>query len=452
MTQKTRILLEVGHTAKSNLNTGIQRVVRNIAARMIELAPRHGVEVVLVAVTDAGLVPVSLDRPPAAAAPASSALRWWRDYLLGIVRASRQLVAALVPSPRVRSWLLASRHEPGISRWLVGLLQRAGLVRGLPVAPGAPAGLAIDPARDQLLLLDSSWMDNIWPSVKRLREQGLEVGAVSYDLIPLSHPQFCDEGLVGAFAHWMDQGLGLVDRYYCISRATRDELRHYITTQRGADRVPPMDVFQMGATVVTGSGDAAAPVRDGLAQCLGEGEHVYLSVSTLEPRKNHGLLLDAFDRLWAQGLPVRLLLVGKVGWKVDALMRRIHTHPMLGKRLFFFSDLSDDELVQAYRGAHCLLFPSFVEGYGLPIIEALHNGLPVMASDTPVHREVGGDRIGYFPVDAPEALAALVTRLEADGIPAALRPVPGQAPTWEASAASLLACLTVRPAAAQEAP
>lgn len=445
---KKRILIEVGHTAKSNLNTGIQRVVRNLAREMTALGPRFGVEVVECAVLGLELQPVTLRPVPAVAPPTprrpsvlQRTVRWWRAYVLGIVRAARLLAAALVPSTRLRAWMLAGRHEPGLSRGVVSLLRpvKRWLTGGPPPAPaGAPATLQPDPARDVLLLLDSSWMDDIWPGVEAIRARGVPVAGVYYDLIPVSHPQFCDDHLVKVFSKWLDEGLGNVDHCFCISDFTRQVIRGYFTEHLPGQPLPGLHVFQMGATVVSGGVPDAAQVRPELLDCLGGGEPVCLTVSTLEPRKNHGLLLDAFDRLWARGLPVRLCLVGKVGWKVDALMHRIRTHPQLGQRLFFFSDLSDDELVHAYRQSFCLLFPSFIEGYGLPIIEALHNGLPVLASDTPIHREVGGDRIGYFPVDDPDALAAEVEHLVRQGMPERLRPTPGQAPSWQASAASLM--------------
>ncbi|MEM8119924.1 glycosyltransferase, partial [Morganella morganii] len=98
---------------------------------------------------------------------------------------------------------------------------------------------------------------------------------------------------------------------------------------------------------------------------------VFLMVSTIEPRKNHGYLLDAFERAWAQGSQARLCIAGRIGWKCEALVERVRQHPELNKRLFMFNDLSDKSLEYAYSHAASLVFPSYVEGFGLPLVEAM---------------------------------------------------------------------------------
>lgn len=447
MTLSRRILLEVGYTEQSGLNTGIQRVVRNLATTMVALAPRYGLEVVTVAIVGDKLSPVSISQSisqgSAPMAPVRRYVGAVKQYVLGVARALRQLAAALIPVPSARRFLMAPRNEPGLSMWLTRALtaSRRRLARGRH-EPGAtgPVEIVPDASRDTLVLLDSSWMQDIWPAVARIREAGVPVAGVFYDLIPISHPQFCDEVLVKAFRAWFAGGVGMIDRYFSISRTTSQALEAHLACYPQPATRPRFDVFQMGATVPQLASWTAASVRNSLRETFSAGGagHVYLTVSTLEPRKNHALLLDAFDRLWADGMNVRLCLVGKVGWKVDALMNRIRSHPELGRRLLHFHDLSDEELVFAYRQAHCLLFPSFIEGFGLPIVEALHHGLPVMASDTAVHREVGGERIAYFPVDDPAELARRIGELEKTGIPAFMRPEKGRMPTWTDSAVSLL--------------
>lgn len=436
-----RILLEVGYTEQSGLNTGIQRVVRNLATTMVTLAPQYGVEVVTVAIAGDKLAPVSISQ--SISRPGASPMAPLKQYVLGVVRALRQLAAALVPVQAARSFLMAPRHEPGLSMWLARswAASRRLLAGNRNQTAAAGSGeIVLDASRDTLLLLDSSWMQDIWPAVARVRDAGVPVAGVIYDLIPISHPQFCDEVLVKAFRAWFAASVGMVDRYFSISRATSQALEAHLATCPPCATKPTFDVFQMGATVPQLASWSAASVRDKLKDAFSADApaHTYLTVSTLEPRKNHALLLDAFDRLWADGVNVRLCLVGKVGWKVDALMNRIRSHPEFGRRLLHFHDLSDEELVFAYRQAHCLLFPSFIEGFGLPIVEALHHGLPVMASDTPVHREVGGERLAYFPVDDPAALARRIKELEKSGIPAFMQPRTGGMPTWKDSAASLL--------------
>jgi alpha-1,2-rhamnosyltransferase len=152
-----------------------------------------------------------------------------------------------------------------------------------------------------------------------------------------------------------------------------------------------------------------------------------LAVSTIEPRKNHRYLLDAFELLWAQQSPARLCIIGRVGWKCEALIKRIEAHPELGQRLFMFNQLDDSGLEYAYARAKALVFSSHDEGFGLPLVEAMQRGLPAMGSDIPVFHEVGGEFMAYFDLQAPQTLADLVTQFERSGE----FPAPGRLEDWQ---------------------
>ena len=162
-------------------------------------------------------------------------------------------------------------------------------------------------------------------------------------------------------------------------------------------------------------------------------------VSTIEPRKNHVYLVDAFEKIWADGGQVALCIVGKVGWKCADLVHRITQHPELGKRLFMFNDLSDTELERCYQQSKALVFPSFVEGFGLPLVEAMQRGLPAFASDIAVFREVGGEFLAYFDIGDPASLAHSVLAFESSGQFPAQKPVSDWAwPGWKESAQELV--------------
>jgi alpha-1,2-rhamnosyltransferase len=178
--------------------------------------------------------------------------------------------------------------------------------------------------------------------------------------------------------------------------------------------------------------------RDG-RRCFGRG-------ATVEPRKNHALLLDTFEHLWADGIDARLLIFGRLGWRSDALARRMREHVQSGRLLVWFEAGADVELDYAYRHVSALIFASRCEGFGLPLVEAMHYGLPVFASDIDVFHEIGGDYPTYFSLDDPRALdAVLRQRLElVASIP------PGRAParewlSWADSARMLLEKVTSAP-------
>jgi glycosyltransferase involved in cell wall biosynthesis len=97
------------------------------------------------------------------------------------------------------------------------------------------------------------------------------------------------------------------------------------------------------------------------------------------------------------------------------MIRRIKKHPRFKKNIFMFNKVSDTELSYCYRNSKALIFPSLAEGFGLPIVEALRHGLPVLASDIPIHREAGGDFCTYFDINDPESLAKIIVNIEKEG-------------------------------------
>ena len=125
---------------------------------------------------------------------------------------------------------------------------------------------------------------------------------------------------------------------------------------------------------------------------------VFLMVGTLEPRKNHAYVLDAFEELWRCGENISLCIIGKVGWKCSDIIDRIYTHGQFGKSLFYFYDAVDEELAFCYENCEAVIFASVTEGFGLPLVEAMSFGRSVLVSDIPVFREIGENYPVYFPL------------------------------------------------------
>ena len=132
-------------------------------------------------------------------------------------------------------------------------------------------------------------------------------------------------------------------------------------------------------------------------------------VGTLEPRKGHAQTLAAFEQLWAEGVEVNLVIVGKHGWMVEDLIERLQYHPELGKRLFWLDGISDEYLEKVYSASSCLIAASYGEGFGLPLIEAAQHNVPIIARDIPVFREVAGGHAFYFDSKKENDLAKIVS-------------------------------------------
>lgn len=134
-----------------------------------------------------------------------------------------------------------------------------------------------------------------------------------------------------------------------------------------------------------------------------------ICVGTIEPRKRHSLLIDAFGRV-ADKVPHDLILIGRPGWgdlQLDELIRARN----LGNRVFWVRDATDAQLADYYQKADWLITASSYEGFNLPILEALSSGTPVLASDLDVHREVAGEAGVFFDIDVDSLADVLVTTL-----------------------------------------
>ncbi len=268
---------------------------------------------------------------------------------------------------------------------------------------------------ERLVLLDSSWHAELFQHVERLHKQGVRVTAVIYDTIPIRHPQFCEESLITPFSAWLDKITTVADSYLSISNAEKKLVQSEISERNGTEYFQDrsIDYFYLGADFR--KPDSSQPIRENVLNTLNkkisEGP-VYIAVGTVEPRKNHRYMLDEFDLLWEKGSSASLVIIGRVGWMSDALIKRINKHDRLNKNLFFYNDLNDSELELFYSKATALLFTSKAEGFGLPIVEALQKNIPVICSDIEVFREIGQDYCFYVDIDRQASLAGLIEELQ----------------------------------------
>ncbi|MBW2448638.1 MAG: glycosyltransferase family 4 protein [Deltaproteobacteria bacterium] len=433
-----RIWIECTRTYFRGGNTGIQRVVRNVVRESVDAGPRRGVACQPLVWAGFGAV-----RPHRALRVRGHWVSEVRDVLMAALGAVGGAAKRVVPLRlwgwlsglaegrgrlrRFRTWLLdwlrpAIHHLAGVAAFPFEFLGR----RTVDLGPG-----------DLLLLLDAGWgIAGMERMIARARARGARVGLVVHDLIPIDHPAVCSFS-TRSFGTWLDAALESADFVVSVSDATRARLLRHWEEQGRRPADLPTGVFRLGAELdLAGQGGG---VRLALGQVLDSESPLYLSVGTLEPRKNHRLLLDAFEGLWAEGSDARLVLVGRAGWGWEYLRDRIQAHPERGRRLFVFEDLSDAELARLYERATAVVCASFAEGFGLPVVEALTRGVPVFASNIPSHLEVGGKHCVYFDHRSPSSLLRALTDFEARGLPDHVKPAETfRWPDWWESTVELL--------------
>ncbi len=164
-------------------------------------------------------------------------------------------------------------------------------------------------------------------------------------------------------------------------------------------------------TVILGPGSVSVETRGEPPE--GAPERYVLHVGTLEPRKSLPTLLEAWRLLRAGNIAPRLptlVLCGRLGWKSDGLKREIDAARAEGW-LMHYGYLPDQQVAALYRGALLVALPSIYEGFGLPAVEAMMAGAPLICSDIPVLREVAGDAAVYVPAERPERWAASLKRV-----------------------------------------
>ena len=244
-----------------------------------------------------------------------------------------------------------------------------------------------------------------------------------YDLIPIRFPQTCDPGMPPAFGAWLTHAARATDGFICISEATRQDLEQFLDgcLAGSATKRPWTRSVWLGSDLELSANSSPSDAAVALRSATGKRQY-FVALGTLEPRKDHGTILDAFELLWQRGLDVALVIIGKQGWHVDALAERISQHAERDRRLFWLQRAGDGDVRYLLEGAAALIQASVSEGFGLPLVEAGSLGVPLIASDIPVFHEVAGNGASYFPVGDAKALADEITeRVNGELTPAPTR-------------------------------
>lgn len=235
-----------------------------------------------------------------------------------------------------------------------------------------------------------------------------------YDVIPIVMPELFEAKLVGDFRRQLEALDRENDWIVCISAATRRDL----CRETG---FPPGRVF---VTPLAASGHFRRETDPGrldevLLRHGLKGTRYILSVSTLEPRKNLAHLIRSYSRVarTTAGKDVSLVLVGSKGWLYGEIFDALEEARDLSDRILFTGYVADEDLAAIYTGAEFFAYPSLYEGFGLPPLEAMQCGLPVVASGTSSLPEVVGEAgLLIDPRDPDQLSEAIETLLRDEGL------------------------------------
>lgn len=222
-----------------------------------------------------------------------------------------------------------------------------------------------------------------------------------HDLIPITHPQYCREGEDARHEQRIENALRAAKGLIVNSAATQHDLVQFADKRHLP--VPPSLVAWLGvdepltATASTKFNQRRRPY--------------FVLVGTIEARKNHLTMLQVWADLVARlgNEAPELIIIGQRGWEAEAVTAILDDPGPLKEHILEMPACDDQAMGQLVAGAQALLMPSFIEGFGLPLIEALQLGTPVIASDLPVFREIAADVPTYLnPLDRQAWVASIL--------------------------------------------
>ncbi|WP_076072685.1 glycosyltransferase family 4 protein [Sphingomonas montana] len=233
-----------------------------------------------------------------------------------------------------------------------------------------------------------------------LKRENARFICLVHDLIPLEFPEYARSDGAGLHRVRIETIIRHAAGIIANSHATLASLQPWITA---SGRTPLVSVAHLGTHDAASACSTAVPSSD---------RPYFVSIGTIEPRKNHLLLLNIWRRLsnlhGSNAVP-KLVLIGRRGWENEQVVDMLERCPSLRGCVDERAGLSDAETRQILAGARALLMPSFAEGYGMPVTEALDLNVPVLCSDLSALREAGGD-VPYFidPLDGPAWARAII--------------------------------------------
>ena len=281
----------------------------------------------------------------------------------------------------------------------------------------------------------------------RWRQQGVKLVVVVYDLLPVLHPDWFTPIARKAFPRWLATLAVHADALFCISASVAKQADDWLRRQYSMQPAAlPTRWFHLGADLVASQLPSNQGESPRYAQFEEGSGPVILMVGTIEPRKGHAQVLDALDILWEQGGNVKLVIVGKPGWHMEAMAARLRQHPEAGKRLIWLERAGDAELSHLYCRSNGLVMASEAEGFGLPLVEAAQHGIPLLVRDIEVFREIAGAHASYFAAGTGAELAPVLARW-LDQLQAGSAPDSRSMPwlTWSESAMQLKKLLATLP-------
>lgn len=302
----------------------------------------------------------------------------------------------------------AKRHLPASYGAAVAKMKDQIIARRSPAGNNLPQGVARATVRiapeDTLLLLAGSWDNDrfIAHIIELRRKVRPTMVHIVCDVIPIVAPSYSHEGIRRVFKNYMLQILPCMDGIAAISESAKRDIQK-VQDEYKLPKVP-VSVIRLGDDI----SPIKHPKRPENTAGLKKGQFL-LSVSTIEVRKNHALLYYMAKAAVARGIEIpQMVIAGKVGWLATDIYEIMQNDPEVKDKFVFLHGLDDEAITWLYQNCMMCIMPSWYEGWGLPVAEALGHGKAAIAADTSSLPEVAGNLLEYFaPYDPLQCLALI---------------------------------------------
>ena len=390
-----RILIDCSDTYIYNLQTGIQRVVRNIVERKDLIERILGIPVLAVVLTNLGYI--SLDdflqsKPPN---KNKKSIKSKLQYFFTV-----KLNNDFAYSSAKFFWYTYKKIYYILSNWVNTFAKK-------------PKNIINLSNNDLLLFIDAFWQplysENkfFFKMISNAKAQNAIFAILIYDIIPITNPEFLDNLFVNKFRASFKQIIGYSNFILVTSQSEKNNIEYFLESLK---LKKPIDYFYLGCDLSKQT--ESEYIRESIKQL--KTKTYFLMVGTIEPRKGYDVALEAFERLWQNGFEKDLVIVGKIGWGVKKTVNRFLNSKYYNKKLFMFNNANDAELEFLYNNTQALIFASKREGFGLPLVEATQYKKPIIASDIDIFREIGKDYPVYFKCNDPQDLINAILKFQGD--------------------------------------
>lgn len=261
---------------------------------------------------------------------------------------------------------------------------------------------------DILLIIDGAW-DSFF--IRDLgivkRRHNIKIIHFAFDMIPSKLPGFVVGWLPKVFTNYMRQAFKISDGIISISESTASDIRDFIKLHN-IKNTPELKIVRIGENI-----DEVNHIKQD-KKVEGVDPGFLLSVSTVEARKNHTALFYVYKEAERRGIKLpKIVIVGRNGWQTSDFRHIVHRDPDAKQHIRILNDVDDAELSWLYKNCLLTVFPSFYEGWGMPIAESLSYGKMCLSSDESSMPEIAGDLIDYFsPYDTGAMLDTIVKYLD----------------------------------------